>query len=89
MIQTNDLINGLFECIGGFLLLLNVFKIIKDKKLTGVSWIPILFFTCWGAWNLYYYPSLNQTLSFIGGVLVFATNLTWIALVFYYKYKKQ
>lgn len=85
----NDLINGLFELFSGILCILNITKIIQDKELKGISWIPLLFFTLWGAWNLYYYPSLNQTLSFIGGLFIFFSNIVWLILIVYYKYKTK
>lgn len=83
----NDIINGSFELIAGLLSLINIFRLIKDKQVKGVSWMPTSFFTLWGAWNLYYYPSINQPFSFIGGLSIFATNVIWISLVFYYKYQ--
>jgi hypothetical protein len=86
--QINDLVNGLFECCSGFFCWINIFKLIKDKELKGVSWIPLSFFTLWGFWNLFYYPSLNQTLSFIGGISIVIANVVWLSLVFYYKKKK-
>lgn len=86
--NSNDLINGLFELISGLLCFINIFRLIKDKDIKGISWIPTTFFTLWGAWNLYYYPSLGQTLSFIGGLSIFVSNIIWVFLVFYYKFRK-
>lgn len=85
----NDCINGGFELIGGLLYIINIVKLVKDKEVKGVSWIPTAFFTAWGAWNLYYYPSLNQWASFAGGVVIFLSNITWIGLVIYYALKKK
>ena len=86
--QVNDLINGLFELVGGLLGVINIVSLVKDKAIKGVSWIPANFFMVWSAWNLYYYPSLKQPISFIGGIGIFLSNGIWIYLVFYYKYKK-
>ena len=83
----NDLINGSFELLSGGFCLINIFQLVKDKKLSGVSWVPTMFFTIWGCWNLYYYPSLGQTMSFIGGIVIFVINSIWLFLVFYYKQK--
>ena len=85
----NDLINVLFEVGSGLLSLMNVYILYKHKELKGISWIPTMFFTMWGCWNLYYYPSLNQTISFIGGIIIFVVNIIWLYLVFYYKFKKK
>ena len=86
-----DLINGLFEGSAGILLWWNVRRIWKDKKLRGVSLVPTAVFTAWGFWNLWYYPYLNQTLSFLAGILVVFANTTWVSLAVYYKffYKKN
>lgn len=85
----NDLINGLFEIGSGIFQIINIVKLIKDKELKDISWIPMGFFTLWGCWNLYYYPSLNQPLSFIGGIMIFVTNFIWLTLVFYYNLKNK
>lgn len=79
-----DLVNGLFEILAACFLTLNIFRIIKDKKIQGISWFPTGFFTLWGIWNLFYYPHLEQTLSFIGGIFLVIVNMIWIFLVFYY-----
>jgi hypothetical protein len=84
--QTNDIINGLFELGSGLLCYLNIHRLLKDKQVQGVSWIPTTMFTLWGAWNLYYYPSLGQFFSMAGAVSIFMANLWWLWLVFYYEY---
>jgi hypothetical protein len=89
--MNNDLINGLFEGIGGILNTITIYRVVKDKGIKGVSTIPTIFFILWGIWNLYYYPSLNQPYSFIGGILIVITNIIWVALVikYYIQNKKQ
>jgi len=86
--QVNDFINGGFELVSGLLSTINIFKLYKDKTVKGVSWIPLTFFTIWGMWNLFYYPSLNQWFSFIGGIVIFIVNIIWISMYFYYKKNK-
>lgn len=79
-----DWVNGGFEIIGGLMTWLNVFVLYKHKRFAGVHIQTVIFFTVWGAWNLFYYPQLDQTVSFIGGVTVFTANLTWVTLAIYY-----
>jgi hypothetical protein len=79
-----DLINGLFEFVGALLLLLNVRRLAQDKKISGVHWGPTVFFTAWGVWNLFYYPSLDQRWSFLGGVCLVAVNLIWLLQLCYF-----
>jgi hypothetical protein len=73
-----DLINGLLEAVGAYLVFLNVRQLHRDKVLMGVRWEPMLFFTGWGFWNCYYYPSLEQWASFTGGALLALVNLVWL-----------
>lgn len=82
----NDIINGLFELSGGILCWLNVHRLVKDKQVKGVNWGVQAFFALWGWWNLYYYPSLNQWVSFIGGIVLVLGNTAWTILAIKYKF---
>ena len=82
--MNNDLINGLVQLFGGVLTIINIVKLIKDKKIKGISWIPTAYFSIWGAWNMYYLLSLNQTYSFWGGLIIFSANAIWLGLLIYY-----
>ena len=83
-----DVINGSYEFIGGVFILLNCYRLYKDKMIRGCSIISTAFFCSWGYWNLYYYPSLNQWWSFIGGILIVTGNTLWVWLAIYYSRKK-
>ena len=86
----NDIINCSFEFIGAILCWKNAQKLYTDKVVAGVHWEVTAFFTIWGYWNLYYYPSLNQWLSFIAGVFLVTGNTAWVILAIYYlKFKKR
>lgn len=85
--QINDLINGGFELAGAYLTWMNVFKLSKDKKVRGIYWMIWIFYSCWGLWNLYYYPSLDQWASFYAGVVMVAGNIVWVILAI--KYRKN
>ena len=82
-----DIINGGFELCSGLFQIMNIHSLYKDKKVRGVSLYPFILFTLWGVWNLYYYPSLNQTFSFIGGIVIVISNIIWLSLA--YKYRKN
>jgi uncharacterized membrane protein YfcA len=84
----NDLINAIFELGGGLLITLNCIQLRKDKQVKGVSIPVVAFFSVWGFWNIYYYPSLGQTLSFIGGIIIALANTTWVIMAIYYARKK-
>ena len=72
--NTPDLINGLFELFGGILMWKNVAQIRKHKAVRGVHWVPTAFWIAWGLWNLYFYPHLDQWMSFTGGLLIVVGN---------------
>ncbi len=81
-----DMINGTLELVGGLFILLSVVKLHRDKKIMGVSWVHAGFFAGWGYWNLFYYPHLDQWVSFIGGVFIVVTNTVWLGQMLYYTY---
>lgn len=80
-----DLINGLFEFLGGCAIDLSCLALWRSKKSLGVSWIHFAYFLGWGVWNLYFYPSLDQWWSFWGGVWVVRANLTYLLMLLYYR----
>lgn len=85
MMNNPDAINGLFETFGGIAIFGHVRAILRDKAVQGLNPIACVFFTSWGYWNLYYYPHLDQWLSFIGGLLIVAGNTWWVALILKYR----
>ena len=87
--MTPDIINGVFETLGGFFLMLGVFKLHKDKLVKGVSWLATSFFAVWGMWNLYFYTSLEQWYSFYGGVFLVTVNTYYVAQMIYYVRKEK
>jgi len=84
-VQWPDKINGLYEAVGGFFILLHCWRLYKDKKVKGVSIVAVIFFTSWGVWNLWYYPHLNQWMSFVGGLFIVVSNSLWIWLLIRYR----
>jgi len=81
-----DLINGIYESLGGAFIALSVIKLHREKVVRGVSWLHVAFFSSWGIWNLYFYPHLDQWFSFYGGVVLVATNLVWLAQIVWYNW---
>lgn len=82
-----DIVNGLFEFAGGLVNWINVRQIRRDKKVRGVSIIPTTFFSAWGLWNLFYYPSLDQWASFTGGLVIVGANAAWVAYAWRYRHE--
>lgn len=86
--MTGDTINALFEFTGAFFIIGHIAALLKDKSVAGVWWPAVLFFTMWGVWNLWYYPSLDQWLSFVAGALLATCNAVYVALLVYYSRKR-
>lgn len=84
-----DFVNGMFECLAGIMILNHSRVLYRDKQVRGVSKISTLFFSSWGFWNIFYYPSLEQMWSFYGGLVVVSSNCLWLGLMMYYSRKQQ
>jgi hypothetical protein len=85
----NDVLNGLFELGGAILLLLNCRRLYLDKVVKGLSVIPLVYFTAWGVWNLYYYPSVGCPWSFYGGLALVIVNFTYLSMLWWYLRKER
>ena len=83
-----DIINASFEVFGGFFILNHCRIVYKDKMVAGVSIASTVFFSCWGLWNIYYYPSLDQLWSFYGGIFIVCVNSLYVGLLIYYRNNK-
>lgn len=77
----NDVINALFELVGAYFTWRNYYQLCKEREVKGVYWPTTAFFTAWGLWNVIYYPSLGQWLSFGAGLLLVGGNFFWVVLV--------
>jgi len=81
---TPDLINGLFEILGAPFIIFSIVNLYKAKEVKGISWVHAAFITLWGFWNLYYYPQLDQWISFVGAIMIVVVNSIWVSLMIYY-----
>jgi len=80
-----DIINGCFELLGAPFILLSIIKVYRTRTSKGVNWIHPAFFLAWGIWNLFYYPYLDQWVSFVGGLAIVAANILWVYLLVIYR----
>lgn len=80
-----DALNALFELGGAVAVWMSVMALYRDKRWAGLSPWNMIFFNAWGVWNLYFYPSLGQHLSFYAGMLLQASNLTYLYLLWRYR----
>ena len=82
----NDLVNGMFELFGGIFAWINVYALFRDMQINGVYWPIWFFYSVWGLWNLYYYPELNQWISFYAGIFLTSANCLWFLVAIYIKF---
>lgn len=88
MVSWPDAINAFFESIGCFFIATSIVKLHKQKIVRGVSWLHAGFFATWGYWNIFYYPHLDQWLSFAGGMGITIANTIWLSQLIYYTRKE-
>lgn len=86
---TPDIINGAFEAAGAIAAWFNIAALTKHKAVKGFSPVAYIYFTAWGAWNLWYYPSLHQFASFVGALLIVLSNGLYTGLAVYYTFKQR
>lgn len=80
-----DFGNAIFECSGGAFVALNAYDIWKKKAVAGQTLTALSFFTAWGIWNLFYYPSQAQWWSTVGAWGIMLVNFIQIGLVLRYR----
>jgi len=85
----DDAINGAFEILGALFVYLSIRQLYSDKMVRGVHWAAVAYFSTWGAWNLYYYPSLDQWASFFGAIAICSANTIYLGMIFYYLWKEK
>jgi len=88
-IAWQDIVNGSYELLGAPFIILSIINLYKCKKVRGISWLHPAFFTSWSYWNLYYYPHLNQWLSFVGGLAISIATTVWLWMMVYYILKEK
>jgi hypothetical protein len=79
-----DIGNALFELGGALAVGLSIRQVLIDREVQGISIWQVLFFQCWGMWNLYFYPSVGQPWSFAAGVLLVGANSVYAGLLAYF-----
>ena len=86
--MTPDTINAAFELAGGFFLLNHCRVLWRTKEAHGVSLLSTMFFLIWGAWNCWFYPHLDQVLSFYAGLFILFANTVWAVSIIYLRLKR-
>lgn len=83
-----DIVNGLYEILGGLFIMLSCRKLYHDKTVKGVSFIHVFYFLTWGYWNLYFYSYVGATFSFYGSIGIAIANTIWAIMILWYRRKR-
>jgi hypothetical protein len=84
VISWQDSVNAGFELACAILLWLNVRTLYRDKQIKGIALSPNFLYLGAGLWDLYYYPFLNQWISFVA-CLVYTTGFSlWLGMAVWY-----
>lgn len=81
-----DIANAVFE--GGMIWFVgrSAWKVtFVDKRIAGIYPSYLVWVVSWGFWNLYYYPSLAQSFSFVAGIGVVTMNIWYLIALLYYR----
>lgn len=84
-----DIINGAFEFAGALAGFWNVATILRHKAVKGFAPHAYIYFTVWGAWNIYYYPHLGQWFSLAGTIAITISNGLFAGLALYFSRRKN
>lgn len=87
--MVGDIINGCFEGFSSLFILNHVRVLWKTRQAYGISLTSNLFFTAWGIWNIYYYPSLDQMVSFYAGIAILLANICWNFSIWYIRRQQR
>lgn len=86
--MTPDMVNGLFELMGAFLVSNHCRVVLRDRSVKGVSIFSTAVFTIWGLWNIVFYGGLDLYFSFYGSLLLMCVNTTYVILMLYFRSKE-
>jgi hypothetical protein len=84
-VNYSDLANSGIELVGAAVTLTNVVALHRDKMVRGISLLPVVFFTLWGAWNIFFYHTNGLFYSALAGVAMFLVNALWLVMAVYYE----
>ena len=87
--MNHDLVNAGFEVGSSIAMSFHIHAIFRDRKVRGMSPVPIAFYAFWGAWNLIYYSSLGHDYSWAAGISVFILNSIHLASMIYFIRKEK
>lgn len=83
--MTIDHANALFELAGSVFIWLNVWRLVQDRRVQGVSLWVAGFYCAWGGFSCFYYLMLAHWWSLLGQVVMVAGNCVWLVLALRYR----
>jgi len=77
-----DIINAVFVWAALIMSVLDLRRILVDRVLGGIHFGSAVLFTVWPLWDLCYYHSLGQWVSFCVCFLLACVRLCWFSAVY-------
>ena len=84
---SSDFVNGMFELFGALMNFRSCLTLLRDRHVAGVNISSTAFFTCWGVFNLAFYPLHGLVWSLAGALNIVVWNSVWVGLAIYFKKK--
>ena len=83
--MTVDIINAIFETLGGLAVGFSLLKLLKTRKSHGIHWVTPAYFFIWGVWNIGYYASLDQYWSHVVSAGIATINFWYVWKILEYR----
>lgn len=84
-----DKINACLEFVGAVLIWSNVWRLWRDKFVSGVNTYVTLYHSCLGLWFVNYYWQVGHYFSFGAQIIWALGNLVWVTLAVRYGKQKR
>jgi hypothetical protein len=86
--MTLDQFNSIFPFIASFAIIMNIYKLSKDKKVLGIHWASPLIAYTGQLSGIYFMYTLEQFWTMSGGIVFLVLCLVWYSMMIYYNYVK-
>jgi len=87
--MTLDQFNSIFPFIACTAHVLNIRKLLRDKRVLGVHWASPLITYAGQISGIYFMYTLGQWYTMVGGATFFALSFTWYCMMIYYNYFRK
>jgi hypothetical protein len=76
--MTLDLVNSFFQLGMAIIAWMNVVRLLRDRKVRGVTPLTVAWPMLMGWWNIIYFSTLGHYFSLVVGIALAAANTLWV-----------